>query len=75
MKNLKFKEITIIGPGLIGASLGLILKNKKITKRIVGIDISKKNIKDAIEAPKPNKYLLAIKKFFEKFPKKKTVSE
>mgnify|MGYP003329184341 CR=1 FL=1 len=49
MKNLKFKEITIIGPGLIGASLGLILKNKKITKRIVGIDISKKNIKDAID--------------------------
>ena len=42
MKNLKFKEITIIGPGLIGASLGLILKNKKITKKIVGIDISKK---------------------------------
>ena len=35
----------------------------------------KKNKKDAIEAPKPNKYLLAIKKFFEKFPKKKTVSE
>ena len=49
MKNLKFKEITIIGPGLIGASLGLILKNKKITKKIVGIDISKKNIKDAID--------------------------
>ena len=42
MKNTKFKEITIIGPGLIGASLGLILKNKKITKKIVGIDISKK---------------------------------
>merc|ERR1711991_827766 len=36
------------GPGLIGASLGLILKNKKIAKKIVGIDISKKNISDAI---------------------------
>ena len=42
MKNTKFKEITIIGPGLIGASLGLILK-KKIAKKIVGIDNSKKN--------------------------------
>ena len=49
MKNTTFKEITIIGPGLIGASLGLILKNKKIAKKIVGIDVSKKNIKDAID--------------------------
>ena len=49
MKNTKFQEITIIGPGLIGASLGLILKNKKIAKKIVGIDVSKKNIKDAID--------------------------
>ena len=48
MRDLNFKEITIIGPGLIGASLGLILKNKKIAKKIVGIDLSKKNIKDAI---------------------------
>ena len=48
MKNTQFKEITLIGPGLIGASLGLILKNRKIAKRIVGIDISKKNINDAI---------------------------
>ena len=30
MKDIRFKEITIIGPGLIGASLGLILKKKKI---------------------------------------------
>ena len=49
MKDIKFEEITIIGPGLIGASLGLILKNKKIAKKIVGIDVSKKNIKDAID--------------------------
>ncbi len=49
MKKTKYKEITIIGPGLIGASLGLILKNKKIAKKIVGIDVSKKNIKDAID--------------------------
>ena len=48
MTITKFNEISIIGPGLIGASLGLILKNKKIAKKIVGIDISKKNISDAI---------------------------
>ena len=28
------KEITIIGPGLIGASLGLALKRKKYVKKL-----------------------------------------
>ena len=35
----------------------------------------KKNISDAKDAPIPNKYLSNNKKFLEKFPKKKTVSE
>ena len=42
MKNIKFKEITIIGPGLIGASLGLILKKKKITKKLLELISLKK---------------------------------
>ena len=29
------KEITIIGPGLIGASLGLALKKKKYLKKLL----------------------------------------
>ena len=37
----KIDEITIIGPGLIGSSLGLALKNKNIVKKVVGIDKSK----------------------------------
>lgn len=41
-------EITIIGPGLIGSSLGLALKKNKIAKKIIGIDKSKKNLSDAI---------------------------
>ena len=44
----KIDEITIIGPGLIGSSLGLALKGKKIVKKIVGIDKSKNNLKDAL---------------------------
>ena len=32
----KIDEITIIGPGLIGSSLGLALKKKKIEKKIIG---------------------------------------
>ena len=46
-----------------------------LEKNLARYPNEKKNINDAIEAPKPNKYLLPIKKFFEKFPKKKTVSE
>ena len=41
------KEITIIGPGLIGASLGLALKRKKICEKVIGIDTSKKNLRNA----------------------------
>ena len=41
------KEITIIGPGLIGASLGLSLKRKKICEKVIGIDTSKKNLRNA----------------------------
>jgi len=37
--------------------------------------IKKKNKKEATDAPTPNKILSFIKKFFEKFPRKKTVSE
>ena len=42
-------EITIIGPGLIGASLGLALKKNKLVKKINGIDSNKENIKSAIK--------------------------
>ena len=45
----KINEITIIGPGLIGSSLGLALKEKGISKKIVGIDKSKSNLEDAIK--------------------------
>jgi len=49
MKTQPFNEITIIGPGLIGSSLGLALRDLKIVKSIVGIDKSKKNLSDAVK--------------------------
>ncbi len=48
---------------------------KLFEKNFAKYPSEKKNKNDAIEAPMPNKYLLIIRKFFEKFPKKKTVSE
>lgn len=43
------KEITIIGPGLIGSSLGLAIKKNRIAKKIIGIDKNKKNLFDALK--------------------------
>ena len=37
--------------------------------------IKKKNIREAIEAPTPKDILSLTKKFLEKFPRKKMVSE
>ena len=45
----KFDKVTIIGPGLIGASLGLALKKKKVSKHILGIDKSMPNLANAIK--------------------------
>ena len=33
-----FKQVTIIGTGLIGGSLGLALKQRRLAGRIVGCD-------------------------------------
>ena len=43
------KEITIIGPGLIGSSLGLAIKKNRIAKKIIGIDKNRKNLFDALK--------------------------
>lgn len=56
----KFKEITIIGPGLIGGSIGLDLKKKKLATKIIGIDNSKRNLVDAVERGIIDDYKLKI---------------
>ncbi len=45
----KIEKITIIGPGLIGSSLGLALKKNNMVKRIVGIDNSSSNLDNALK--------------------------
>ena len=47
--NFFINEVSIIGPGLIGSSLALALKKKKIVEKIIGFDSNKKNLKDAIK--------------------------
>ena len=45
----QFSKVTIIGPGLIGSSLGLALKKKKIARHILGIDKSLSNLDNAVK--------------------------
>lgn len=56
----KFEEITIIGPGLIGGSIGLNLKSKNLAKKVIGIDTSKNNLTDAVEKGIIDDYRLKI---------------
>ena len=56
------KSFTIIGPGLIGASLGLILKKKKLASVIYGYDVNKDNLKDAIQIKAIDKKLNKLDK-------------
>ena len=48
---------------------------KQFEKNFAKYPREKKNKKDIIDAPIPKKYLFVTKKFFEKLPKKKIVSE
>lgn len=41
--------VTIVGTGLIGGSFGLVLKDKKLAKHIIGVDKSEENQKRALE--------------------------
>jgi len=58
--KIKFKEITIIGPGLIGGSIGLNLKKKKLAERVIGIDTSRSNLVAALEKGIIDDYRLKI---------------
>lgn len=45
---MKFNRITIIGVGLIGGSIGLAIKNKRIAKEVVGVFRHKATMKKAL---------------------------
>lgn len=43
------KKIAIVGVGLIGGSLALQLHEKKLSSKLIGVDVSANNAKDALE--------------------------
>ena len=50
MSDILFRRVTIIGVGLIGGSIGMCLRQKKLTERVVGITRRKNGIEKLIES-------------------------
>ncbi|MDP2921248.1 MAG: prephenate dehydrogenase [Candidatus Omnitrophota bacterium] len=57
-----FKKITIIGLGLIGGSLGLAIKKKKLAKEVIGVSRRKSTIDYALEEGIADSVTLDLKK-------------
>ena len=45
-----FKRVTIIGPGLIGASLGIALREKGLSEEVTGVGRRDSSLNEAIQA-------------------------
>lgn len=56
--DLHFKQVTIVGVGLIGGSLGMILKQQELADRVVGVGRSLENLELAVK-------LEAIDEFYQ----------
>ena len=46
---LHFTQVVIIGVGLIGGSLGMILRRKRLAARVIGVGRRVENLKTAVE--------------------------
>jgi len=49
MSKIKFKNVVLVGVGLIGGSLSRDLLREKVTKKIVGFDTDRKNLNYAVK--------------------------
>lgn len=65
-KKKKIDEIAIIGPGLIGSSIALSAKKKKLVKRVIGIDTNLSNLKVALKIKALDKAYTKIDKNINK---------
>lgn len=55
--TVHFQQVTIIGVGLIGGSLGMILKRKGLASEIVGVGRRVENLKTAVELGAIDRYV------------------
>lgn len=59
---MKFKQITIIGVGLIGGSIGLAVKKKRLSSLVVGVTQHKHTLKKALKRKAIDAGTLDVKK-------------
>lgn len=55
--GVHFKQVAIVGVGLIGGSLGMILRRKALADQVVGIGRRVENLKTAVELGAINRYV------------------
>jgi prephenate dehydrogenase len=60
-----FKQMTIIGVGLIGGSLGLIAKQKKLVEQVVGYGRRRGMLQKAVSLSAIDRYFLSLPKAIE----------
>src|SRR5262245_38257953 len=53
-----FTQVTIIGVGLIGGSIGMILKTKRLADRVIGVGRRVENLKKAVELGAIDRYVV-----------------
>jgi prephenate dehydrogenase len=56
-----FQQVVIIGVGLIGGSLGMILKRKGLADRVIGVGRHVENLKTAVELGAIDRYVVDAK--------------
>ena len=59
---MKFKQITIIGAGLIGGSIGLAVKRKRLASHVIGVTAHKATLNKAIKLGAIDSGTLEVKK-------------
>ncbi|MCG2712866.1 MAG: prephenate dehydrogenase [Candidatus Omnitrophica bacterium] len=60
--RLKFKKTVIVGPGLIGGSIGIFLRESKITSSVVGVTRHKDTLSKAVKKGAIDKAEIDLKK-------------
>jgi prephenate dehydrogenase len=58
MASLHFKQVAIIGVGLIGGSLGMILKRQRLANSVIGVGRRAENLKAAVELHAIDRYVV-----------------
>ncbi len=64
--NSNFNNVTIVGVGLIGGSLGLAIKERKMASKVIGVGRREVSMQKAIDANSIDEATLDIKKGVEK---------